>query len=195
MKTTLILAAAAGAMAQNLAGMPSCAVPCITSAVSQAGCAATDVACQCGPTQAQIAQIAGGCVLGACPASEINNVVSAGSALCVAYSSTAGSGASSTGSVVAPTTGTTTGSLTGTLSNSGTTMATVVPTIGTFTQTSTHGNGTVVTPTPSASSSGGGSGTQRPGSTSSTSTPNAAATPAVLGAGALVGLLGLVAAL
>jgi len=111
------------AVAQNLGAEPSCAVPCIQSGISAAGCNPTDVACQCGPAQKSIAVVVATCLPVACPATLINEIIAIGTSLCSEYSAslTAISGAANT-SVVTPVTPT--GGPISTMWNSTTTAAT-----------------------------------------------------------------------
>jgi len=80
--TTLLTISAS----QNLSGELPCATACLSSAISKAGCAETDVGCQCGPTQASIAAIVAPCLLTACAATQLPAVQSIGLALCAEYS-------------------------------------------------------------------------------------------------------------
>ncbi|KAF3015926.1 hypothetical protein E8E14_011508 [Neopestalotiopsis sp. 37M] len=188
MKSAIILVGAAMAVAQNFSGQPSCATSCLSAAITGAGCALDDSACQCGPTQSAIAASAGVCLLGACPASDLIQAQSAGAAACAAYSATAGSG-SSTGTMsitTAPTTTTTDSSMSNTLSRSGDTIIGVsTNSSGSATETKTL-SGTVQTPSVSNSASVSGTG-------STNVAPTAA--PAKIVGGVLAGLLGVVAAL
>jgi hypothetical protein len=45
---------------------PSCALTCLTNAISAAGCSITDYACQCGTRRSTIAGIATPCVVSTC---------------------------------------------------------------------------------------------------------------------------------
>lgn len=123
------------AVAQNLSGEPSCAVPCIQSGISAAGCNPTDVGCQCGPAQDSIANVVATCLLSACPASLLSTIIAVGTSLCSEYSAslTAISGATSR-SVAAPLT--TMGGPISTMWNSTTAAATQAGT-GTITGTIT----------------------------------------------------------
>ncbi|KAK4239738.1 hypothetical protein C8A03DRAFT_32186 [Achaetomium macrosporum] len=87
MKTVIaFFSVAIVAVAQNLEGQPKCATDCIISAVSAAGCAANDMACQCGPSQAVIGMDAANCLLASCTGSQLLQAESAGAAQCSAYS-------------------------------------------------------------------------------------------------------------
>ncbi|CAP67614.1 uncharacterized protein PODANS_1_15070 [Podospora anserina S mat+] len=105
------------AVAQNLEGQPACATSCLISAISAAGCAASDVACQCGPTQVSIAASAGPCLLDACPMSDLISAESAGLAKCKSFSATAGA-APTRQDNAGPVTGTGTATSTGTSTSS-----------------------------------------------------------------------------
>lgn len=107
---TAILALAGAVLAQNLAGQPPCAVgcpcassdrtpgqpkransslphqtACLVSAISAAGCAASDLGCQCGPTMSVIAASAAPCILASCAVPEAVQAETAGSAVCSSY--------------------------------------------------------------------------------------------------------------
>ncbi|KAK9419440.1 hypothetical protein SUNI508_07415 [Seiridium unicorne] len=106
MKSILLLTGVTIGAAQYFPGQPSCAIPCLTSAIAQAGCNLNDIACPCGPTQAAIGAAAAGCLIGACNATELAQAQSAGSAVCsslsageLTISSTATGSATSTGSM------------------------------------------------------------------------------------------------
>ncbi|KAE9368382.1 hypothetical protein N431DRAFT_346710 [Stipitochalara longipes BDJ] len=99
--TSLVVASlAAWAQAQTAcnsltSAIPTCGVPCISSAASLVGCAITDYACQCSSSQyTAIQSAAQGCVLSSCQASAAS-VLLAANAICSCASS-AGSAAAST---------------------------------------------------------------------------------------------------
>ncbi|KAK4465477.1 hypothetical protein QBC42DRAFT_248547 [Cladorrhinum samala] len=75
--------------AQNLSGQPDCATNCIISAVSAAGCAPQDTACQCGPTKSIIGESAAPCLLASCTGTQLIQAESAGEAQCSSYFATA----------------------------------------------------------------------------------------------------------
>ncbi|KAK0655564.1 hypothetical protein B0T16DRAFT_384410 [Cercophora newfieldiana] len=124
MKLALFFSAAlSGALAQNFSGQPACATSCLSSAITAAGCALDDAACQCGPTQAAIATNAVGCLVAACTAAgDLAQAQSAGQAACSAYSATA-SATSSTSSSSGSTT-TTSGSVVITVTSGNSTITT-----------------------------------------------------------------------
>jgi len=130
------------------------------------GCAPSDVACQCGPSQGAIGLAAAGCLIAACKADELGQAQSVGAALCAAFSAT------NTGSVSV--TSVTSTSVATTSAPGGPTGSTTRPTTA----------ATITTPT--------GSGTGAGAPTSTTSTRNAAATAA---GGVLAAFLGVVMAL
>jgi hypothetical protein len=74
-------------LAQNFAGEPACATPCLASAIVAAGCDLTDEACACGPAKAAIGNLVGGCIYNACPQTEVALAISVGLQLCDGYSS------------------------------------------------------------------------------------------------------------
>ncbi|KAI1485529.1 hypothetical protein F5X96DRAFT_690439 [Biscogniauxia mediterranea] len=92
---TLLLSLLAGTLAtaqddnpENFPGQPSCAIPCLASAIPVAGCAVSDVACQCGPARSSaIGGLVLGCFTSRCSgAGEIDRAVSAGAAACRSFS-------------------------------------------------------------------------------------------------------------
>ncbi|KAI0877944.1 hypothetical protein GGS24DRAFT_65878 [Hypoxylon argillaceum] len=91
MKSFLILGAVALVYAQAdstgyFPGEPSCALPCLSSAITEAGCQLSDIACQCGPTQAAIAGRVGGCLLSSCTdPTDLGAAVNAGQAVCSSF--------------------------------------------------------------------------------------------------------------
>ncbi|KAM0820158.1 hypothetical protein AB5N19_05977 [Seiridium cardinale] len=205
MKSILLLTGVTIGAAQYFPGQPSCAIPCLTSAITQAGCNLNDIACPCGPTQAAIGAAAAGCLIGACNATELAQAQSAGSAVCsslsageLTISSTAAGSATSTGSISitsAPSSSSTgstsggseasSGSESNSLSRSGDTVISATSGTVSVSETKTLG-GSVHTATVSSTDG-----------ISATGTPNAAPTAAaakVIG-GVLAGMLGVVAAL
>ncbi|KIH91291.1 hypothetical protein SPBR_02023 [Sporothrix brasiliensis 5110] len=203
MKSAVVALALAGAaVAQNLSGEPECASSCLISAISKAGCAANDVACQCGPTESAIASLVAPCLINNChSAAELIQAQSAGYALCAEYSKTAGAPASasasttttsgstsatgSSGSAAATTSTASTASTTKSTSGS---LATVTTSSSKTTSRGIGSNVTVTTGTKTVSNGGGGGGT---GPSTSASTAGAA----TLGAGVLAAFVGLIAAL
>lgn len=109
MKAAFFALAAAGLVAaQNLSGVPECAVKCITDGIKETNCDPTDSGCLCSAeTQSKLAAAAGPCLQKACSSSDLLNALDAAGALCAAYSATAGSGtAVATASSTASETGT-----------------------------------------------------------------------------------------
>ncbi|KAI0125143.1 hypothetical protein BJ170DRAFT_490526 [Xylariales sp. AK1849] len=104
MKSFFVLAVATVIAAQDggyFPGEPSCAIPCLTSAISKAGCPLSDISCQCGPTQTAIAANVAGCLISNCGAGDLAQAQSAGLAVCSSLSAgklTITSTAASTGS-------------------------------------------------------------------------------------------------
>ncbi|KAB5547234.1 hypothetical protein GE09DRAFT_1224251 [Coniochaeta sp. 2T2.1] len=179
MKAALILAVAGLAVAQNLSGEPPCATSCLSSAISRAGCALDDQACQCGPTQTAIGGFAAPCLLGACAASDLIIAQSVGAELCSIFSASAGTTTTSPG--------------TGTVTTS--TTSDTSPTAATTTTTSSESTtgGSTTTTRSSTSSTSSSSSTSTTGASTVSGNLAAAATPAVFGA--LAALMGVVAAL
>lgn len=117
---------------------------CLISAISAAGCAATDVACQCGPTQTAIGAAAAPCLLKACTQpSDLIQAQSAGAAQCSKFSATATKTEDTSKTTAA------TGSSTAapTSNGAGPTTTEAPTTTGTVTpQTTTSGNAAAGTP-------------------------------------------------
>ncbi|KAH8774985.1 hypothetical protein F5882DRAFT_464674 [Hyaloscypha sp. PMI_1271] len=164
----LALAAVVGlSAAQNLSGEPACATSCLLSAISAAGCAPTDMPCQCGLPS----DVVGPCLIGACDATDLQQALTVGLALCSSYSAT-----HSVSSTAMPGNMTTSS----VLSTSSTPYSNKTVTAKTTSFTSTR------------TTRAGGSGA----TTSPTSTISKAGAPGlVAGIGGVVGMLGLVAAL
>ncbi|KAI1124842.1 hypothetical protein F5Y10DRAFT_248378 [Nemania abortiva] len=194
MKSFLIMGAAALVHAQAdstgyFPGEPSCALPCLSSAITEAGCQLSDIACQCGPTQSIIAGKVGGCILSSCNPTDVGAAVNAGQAVCSSF-------------------------LAGELSFTQPEQTTP-PTSGSGSSTPVVSTVVTTLPTPSATTSGGetitdsASVSTTPGPTHTdtlidssltilTTTPTSApagpvATPGGLGAGVLAGIMGAVA--
>jgi hypothetical protein len=73
--STLAVVALSGLAAAQI---PSCATECLANAAKSAApsCGASDTACQCEPAnKAAIQAAATPCVIGACPASELNGTL------------------------------------------------------------------------------------------------------------------------
>ncbi|KAI0913492.1 hypothetical protein F4824DRAFT_481570 [Ustulina deusta] len=91
MKLFLVVGAAALVHAQAdsggyFPGEPPCALPCLASAITAAGCELSDIACQCGPTQSVIADKVGGCILSSCTnPTDLGAAISAGQAVCSSF--------------------------------------------------------------------------------------------------------------
>ncbi|ROV90984.1 hypothetical protein VSDG_07681 [Cytospora chrysosperma] len=92
MKSIIVLSIAAVAAAHlaprqtdctATAAIPSCGVPCITSAASAIGCGTVDYACQC-TSSAELQSSAQACVLSACGLATGLQVVTAAEAICTA---------------------------------------------------------------------------------------------------------------
>ncbi|KAF2027409.1 hypothetical protein EK21DRAFT_114898 [Setomelanomma holmii] len=70
--------------AQDLSGIPSCAIPCFAAAVGGSGCGLTDTKCQCTTGRESITNSLNGCTPSRCSASEIASIASAVQTLCAA---------------------------------------------------------------------------------------------------------------
>ncbi|KAF2828786.1 hypothetical protein CC86DRAFT_368923 [Ophiobolus disseminans] len=68
--------------AQDLSGIPSCAIPCFLPAVQGSGCSLTDARCQCTTGRESITNSLFTCTPSRCSASDIANIASAVQALC-----------------------------------------------------------------------------------------------------------------
>ncbi|KUJ14482.1 uncharacterized protein LY89DRAFT_686949 [Mollisia scopiformis] len=180
--SAMLIALAGLVSSQNFGAEPSCAIPCLTSAFSVAGCALTDQACQCGTGQAAIQTAVTPCLLSACDAADVNSAASVGFALCSAFSMTAGANATTTPSSSSH-------------SSTSIIMSTPSATTSTVTAVTTSvGSGVTSTATTtSAKSSGTGSGT----SSSASAVSSAGAQKGQMmaaGLGGVVGVLGAVVA-
>eukprot|EP00994_Dinema_validum_P004383 NODE_2427_length_699_cov_42.961538_g1977_i0.p2 GENE.NODE_2427_length_699_cov_42.961538_g1977_i0~~NODE_2427_length_699_cov_42.961538_g1977_i0.p2 ORF type:complete len:172 (+),score=37.82 NODE_2427_length_699_cov_42.961538_g1977_i0:115-630(+) len=106
-QATIVAFAASLALtgAQDLSGVPQCALPCLIKAVPSSGCTATDVKCQCTTGQAKLAESLQGCIPSACSADDAAKLTPALLGICKAAgievsapASAAASAASSAGS-------------------------------------------------------------------------------------------------
>ncbi|KAI0534053.1 hypothetical protein GGR58DRAFT_484202 [Xylaria digitata] len=195
MKLFLVLGAVALVHAQAdstgyFPGEPSCALPCLSSAIPAAGCQLSDIGCQCGPTQSVIASRVQDCILSSCTnPTELGQAFNAGQAVCSSFfagelSFTQPSGPAQTPTPV-PGSSSNLGNTSVVLTNPPTPSATSTVESGSASTASdgTHtdtliGSMTTLTDTPLPSSS---------------PTADAAATLARLGAGALAGIMGAIA--
>jgi hypothetical protein len=156
--STLALAAAvSSASAQFLSGQPSCAVPCLSTAISSAGCQETDIACQCGSGQAAIASIVAPCLISACDASDLNTAESVGLGQCSAYSASLTASTSSPATVSSPSPSSAPTPTTATSTTSVTAVTTSVPpsTSAASTSTPASSSSTAKTSAPTPVSSSG----------------------------------------
>ncbi|KAI0154267.1 hypothetical protein GGR57DRAFT_121163 [Xylariaceae sp. FL1272] len=162
-------------------GQPSCALPCLTSAISMVDCALSDIGCLCGTKYTAIETNAAGCILTGCAPTALAQAQSAGEAVCSSFS--AGKLSFTT---PAPTTQP--GGPVQNVSSASGSMSITSPT-----DSETSGPGTTKTETlgGTPSLSGSLSIESTPGSTPS----GAAATPAMVGAGMVAGMLAAVALL
>ncbi|KAL2133367.1 hypothetical protein VTI74DRAFT_2496 [Chaetomium olivicolor] len=183
MKPVLFLAAAGLTLAQNFSGQPDCATACLSSAISAAGCKGDDIGCQCGPSQAKIAATAAPCLVQSC-GTLVLQAQSAGEAQCKSYFATAATHSATTTGTESGTTAsaTTTSSTESITSSTVTTITGTLTSLTTSTGTNAEGSQTkatmtsVFTTTSTSTSTGGAAGVM--------------ATPAIMGAGALLGVLG-----
>ncbi|KAI0458113.1 hypothetical protein F5B21DRAFT_461352 [Xylaria acuta] len=224
MKLLLVFGAAALVHAQAdstgyFPGEPSCALPCLSSAITAAGCQLSDIACQCGPTQSVIASKVGLCIFSSCtdPA-ELGAAVTAGQAVCSSFlagelsftqpggpaqtpTPVPGSSGSASGTSVVLTdpptpTPTSSGSGSGSSSGSGTESSGGFSSETESVSITTGGTHTDTLIGPSSPLITGSITSLGPGSPTSspTSSPTgAAANPTRLGAGVLAGIVGAVA--
>ncbi|KAH8662298.1 hypothetical protein BX600DRAFT_513146 [Xylariales sp. PMI_506] len=187
MKSTLILVSAAVVAAQTgyFPGEPSCAIPCLTSAISAVGCDLSDVSCQCGPSQTAIGASAATCLLGSCNLTEVAQAQSAGLAVCSSLSA-------GLLTITSAPTATGTATSTDTISHSGDTLISA----GTGTTASATGTKTL-TKDESTTTAGTGITVATTSTTSASSTAKTNAAVAVAGmpaqifGGIIAGILGL----
>lgn len=115
-------------------------MPCLVSAVSVAGCALSDQACQCGTGQAAIQTAITPCLLAACNAADIGIAASVMLSYCSSYSTSPATGVSSKTAVTA--TGATTSTSHTVLSTSSASAIQSSQNSGTTAATSTANGGT-----------------------------------------------------
>ncbi|CRJ79401.1 hypothetical protein BN1723_006295 [Verticillium longisporum] len=175
MKYALVFVAAGLVAAQDFGGQPSCALPCLQTALPQVGCGLQDTGCQCSPEiQAALLPIVGPCLLSSCGSAEVAQAQSAAGAACSSFLATA------TGSVSRGQSGSATPTPSPSVDDddddtSGS-QATSAPTSSVINETSAISSSIRTAPTAT-----GGSG--------------AAATPVALAGAAMAAILGVAAAL
>ncbi|KAI1263760.1 hypothetical protein F5Y18DRAFT_115704 [Xylariaceae sp. FL1019] len=186
MKSSLLVTLSSGALVLADApstgyfpGQPSCALPCLSSAISEVKCALSDIGCLCGTKYTAIETMAANCVITGCAPTALAQAQSAGAAVCSSFS--AGKLSFTT---PAPST------------QPGGPLQNVSTSSGSMSITSAPGSETSSYETTKTETLGGTSSLS--GSLSIETTPSstqtgAAATPAMLGAGMLAGMLAAVA--
>ncbi|PSN67405.1 hypothetical protein BS50DRAFT_574104 [Corynespora cassiicola Philippines] len=68
--------------AQDLSGIPNCALPCFATAVPASGCSISDTECQCTTGRDSITQSITECVPGKCSSEDIASLASAVEGIC-----------------------------------------------------------------------------------------------------------------
>ncbi|KAF2712401.1 hypothetical protein K504DRAFT_203742 [Pleomassaria siparia CBS 279.74] len=124
--------------AQDVTGIPTCALTCFATAVPAAGCSLTDTKCQCTTGKDSITASLTSCVPGKCSADDIAKINPAVEAICanagvtlsnLPTAASSGASAASTASRTASVTGTksstSTSSATGAVQSSGAAVANV----------------------------------------------------------------------
>ncbi|CAI6340172.1 unnamed protein product [Periconia digitata] len=99
--------------AQDLQGIPTCALTCFAAAVPASGCTLTDTTCQCTTGKDKIAESVTSCVVQRCSAEDQGKIASAVTGICSRAGVTVSDLPTSTGAV-ASSTGSATGSKNGT---------------------------------------------------------------------------------
>ncbi|KXJ94005.1 hypothetical protein Micbo1qcDRAFT_158940 [Microdochium bolleyi] len=201
MRSALILALASTAVAQFFPNQPSCAIPCLSTAITQAGCQPTDISCQCGDKKGAIGAAAAGCLLSACNLNEVQQAQSAGNAVCSSFSAgqlssipaTGSASSTRSGSASATPTGSagTTSSAASTGSGSSSASATASSTRSSVSVSISASTTSIATTNSQGQSTTIVSTTSRP-----VSVPTGAAATAgpMMGAGIIAGVLGAVVA-
>lgn len=145
-------------IASEVAQIPSCALTCLTTAITGAGCGLSDYACQCGTAKDSITTSATPCVLSKCATSDALKVQSITSEICTIQAASGGGSSSAGSSASAATT-----------SPAATTKAAPTPTTSNVSNISNISNiGNFAT---SATSAAGGVTTSAAASSASTSAP------------------------
>ncbi|CZT53359.1 uncharacterized protein RSE6_14857 [Rhynchosporium secalis] len=199
MKSAILLSAVLGlATAQNFAGQPPCAVPCLKTAIEKAGCALSDEGCQCGSGKAAIAAAVGGCLVAACKIDELLVAQKAGNDACLAYSATGptpNNGTAASNTTATSTTATSYAATTGTHGGSHGGSVNLTDSTNTTGHASPASPSPATTSPPSRTPSTSASG-RTPTAGAATSTAGAVQGVAGVGMGGFAGLLlGLLAAL
>ncbi|KAF7954277.1 hypothetical protein EAE96_005406 [Botrytis aclada] len=81
-------------IASEVAQLPSCALACLSTASSGAGCSITDFACQCGDAKEAITKAATPCIAAGCSASDTLNTQKITNQICALEASASSSGSS-----------------------------------------------------------------------------------------------------
>ncbi|KAF2500419.1 hypothetical protein BU16DRAFT_556888 [Lophium mytilinum] len=79
-----LLAATTSVVAVDYSAIPNCALTCIVSAISKAGCSTTDFQCQCVTKTNEITTNASPCIAGACSKDDQAKVQPAVAGICAA---------------------------------------------------------------------------------------------------------------
>ncbi|KAF5656040.1 cell wall protein [Fusarium heterosporum] len=109
MKAALFFAAIGLVAAQDLSGIPTCALKCLQEYIPQAGCDLDDTACQCEPSfQSKLLPIITPCLTKACEISDLVKAQSAAAESCKAFAKTAGAGSAAASTTAAAAASTTT---------------------------------------------------------------------------------------
>ncbi|KAH6604165.1 cfem domain-containing [Trichoderma cornu-damae] len=93
MKASVVSLLLAGLVAaQDFAGQPQCAIPCLEDAIPKAGCALTDTACACKPdVQAKLLTLVGPCLIRKCSPADLGQAQAAAADACKKLAASASS--------------------------------------------------------------------------------------------------------
>ncbi|KAG4033781.1 hypothetical protein MFRU_004g02840 [Monilinia fructicola] len=100
-------------IASEVAQLPSCALSCLATAATSAGCGLTDYACQCGDAKAAITKSGTPCIVAACSASDVLTVSKVAAQICELQASAGSSGSSPSSTTPASSAASNIGSATG----------------------------------------------------------------------------------
>ncbi|ESZ98479.1 hypothetical protein SBOR_1141 [Sclerotinia borealis F-4128] len=87
-------------VASEMAKLPSCALICLSTAISSAGCSFADHACQCGPAKDDITKSATPCIASSCSATDSMTASNVAAQVC-ALEASGSTSASASGSSIA----------------------------------------------------------------------------------------------
>ncbi|KAF7898282.1 hypothetical protein EAF00_004728 [Botryotinia globosa] len=167
-------------IASEVAQLPSCALACLSTASSGAGCSITDFACQCGDAKDAITKAATPCIAAGCSASDTLTTQKITTEICVLQAAAGSSGssaaASSTQASSSSTSGSASSSAVSNISSAGSSIASA-------TSAASSSISSALSSASSAISSAASSTSSSPATVSSAAGSRVNAAGAIIGAG------------